>query len=190
MADRDKYGNYVNDEGVTIKITTDKRGNNHVSFYGDEVDKPHDAVHVNVNYDKGTWDSTTHGPDKSDTSSGSGGCYLTTACMKYFKENFNDNCYELTVLRWFRDNFVSKKDKEHYYEIAPIIVESINNEEKANIIYDYIYDNIVDYCVEQIEQGHYDKAYSRYKSSVLTLEEQFARPALEKRLVKSLKLGI
>ena len=52
MADRDKYGNYVNDEGV---------------------DKPHDAVHVNVNYDKGTWDSTTHGPDKSDTSSGSGG---------------------------------------------------------------------------------------------------------------------
>ena len=133
MADRDKYGNYVNDEGVTIKITTDKRGNDHVSFYGDEVDKPHDAVHVNVNYDKGTWDSTTHGPDKSDTSSGSGGCYLTTACMKYFKENFNDNCYELTVLRWFRDNFVSKKDKEHYYEIAPIIVESINNEEKANI---------------------------------------------------------
>ena len=54
MADRDKYGNYVNDEGVTIKITTDKRGNDHVSFYGGEVDKPHDAAHVNVNYDKGT----------------------------------------------------------------------------------------------------------------------------------------
>ena len=30
---------------------------------------------------------------------------------------------------------------------------------------DYIYDNIVDYYVEQIEQGHYDKAYSRYKNS-------------------------
>ncbi len=28
------------------------------------------------------------------------------------------------------------------------------------------------------------------KNSVLALEEQFARPALEKRLVKSLKLGI
>lgn len=24
MADRDKYGNYVNDKGVTIKINTDK----------------------------------------------------------------------------------------------------------------------------------------------------------------------
>ena len=24
MADRDKYGNYVNDKGVTIKVNTDK----------------------------------------------------------------------------------------------------------------------------------------------------------------------
>ena len=44
--------------------------------------------------------------------------------MKYFKENFDDNCYELTVLRWFRDNFVSKEDIKHYYEVAPIIVEN------------------------------------------------------------------
>lgn len=26
MADRDKYGNYVNNEGVTIKINTDRSG--------------------------------------------------------------------------------------------------------------------------------------------------------------------
>ena len=188
MADRDKYWNYVNDKGVTIKINTDKNGNDHISFYGGAVDKPHDAAHVNVNYDKGSWSSTTHGPDKSDTSSESGGCYLTSACMKYFQEKFDDNCYELTVLRWFRDNFVSKEDIEHYYEVAPIIVETINKEEKYDIIYDYIYDNIVDYCVEQIEKGNYDKAYSRYKNSVLTLEEQFAKPALTNRMIKTLKL--
>ena len=134
MADRDKYGNYVNDKGVTIKINTDKNGNDHISFYGGEVDKPHDAAHVNVNYDKGSWSSTTHGPDKSDTSSGSGGCYLTSACMKYFQEKFDDNCYELTVLRWFRDNFVSKEDIEHYYEVAPIIVEAINKEDPPKMI--------------------------------------------------------
>ena len=52
MADRDKYGNYVNDKGVAIKINTDKNGNDHISFYGGEVDKPHDAAHVNINYDK------------------------------------------------------------------------------------------------------------------------------------------
>lgn len=188
MADRDKYGNYVNDKGVTIKINTDKNGNDHIGFYGGEVDKPHDAAHVNVNYDKESWSSTTHGPDKSDTNSGSRGCYLTSACMKYFQEKFDDNCYELTVLRWFRDNFVSKEDIEHYYEVAPIIVETINKEEKSGIIYDYIYDNIVGYCVEQIEQGNYEAAYNRYKNSVLVLEEQFTKPALTDRFVKTLKL--
>lgn len=190
MADRDKYGNYVNDKGVTIKISTDKKGNDHISFYGGDVDKPHDAAHININYDKNSWSTTTHGPDKSDTNAGSGGCYLTTACMKYFQENFDDNCYELIVLRWFRDNFVSKEDIKHYYEIAPIIVESINNVEKSNIIYDYIYDNIVDYCVEQIEQGNYDKAYNRYKDRVLILEEQFAKPFLEQKFTKILKRAL
>ena len=96
----------------------------------------------------------------------------------------------MTVLRWFRDNFVSKEDIEHYYEVAPIIIESINNEEKSDIIYNYIYDNIVDYCVVQIEQGNYDKAYSRYKSGVLTLEEQFAKPFLQQKFVKTLKRTI
>ena len=88
MADRDKYGNYVNDEGVTIKITTDKRGNDHVSFYGGEVDKPHDAAHVNVNYDKETWNSTTHGPDKSDTSSGSWWLLFNFSLYEIFSRKF------------------------------------------------------------------------------------------------------
>ena len=47
------------------------------------------------------------------------------------------------------EKYVSKEDIEHYYEVAPIIVEAINKEEKANI---------VDYCVEQIEQGNYEAA--------------------------------
>lgn len=147
---------------------------------------PHDSVHISVDTGQKTYRAVTKINGKK--SSSSGGCYLTTACMKYLQENFDDNCYELTVLRWFRDNFVSKEDIEHYYEVAPIIVEAINKEEKSSIIYDYIYDNIVDYCVEQIEQGNYDKAYMRYRNSILTLEEQFAKPALTNRLVKTLKL--
>ena len=104
-----------------------------------------------------------------------GGCYLTTACMKYMQERFDDNCYELTVLRWFRDNFVSREDIKHYYKTAPIIVESINSEEKSDLVYNYIYDNVVDYCVKQIENGNYEEAYNKYKNSILVLEEQFAR---------------
>ena len=107
--------------------------------------------------------------------------------MRYFQNQFDDNCYELSVLRWFRDNFVLEEDIKHYYEVAPIIIETINKEDKADEIYEYIYENIVEYCVEQIEQGNYDVAYKRYKNSVQTLVEYFAKPALQQRLVKTLK---
>ena len=186
--DRDEYGHYVNDEGVEIRTSTDKYGRDHIDIYDScPAENPdHSSIHINYDSDtgKGTIVDTTSGEkETTDTS-----CYLTSACMKYFQENFNDNCYELTLLRWFRDNFVSKEDIEHYYEIAPIIVETINKQEQSGIIYDYIYDHVVNYCVQQIERGNYDKAYSRYKNSVLTLEEQFAKPALTNRLVKTLKL--
>ena len=107
--------------------------------------------------------------------------------MRYFQEKFDDNCYELRVLRWFRDNFVSQEDIDHYYEIAPVIVEAIDKEEKSDIIYDYIYDNVVDYCVIQIENGNYEEAYSRYKNSILCFEEYFAKPLLEQQIIATLK---
>ncbi len=149
---------------------------------------PHDSIHIKVDTDSKTYEAITKIDGEKESSSG--GCYLTTSCMKYFQEKFDDNCYELTVLRWFRDNFVSKEDIEHYYEVAPIIVEAIDKEEKASIIYDYIYDNIVSYCVKQIELGNYDASYSRYKNSVLILEEQFVKPTLINKFVKNLKLKI
>ena len=42
--------------------------------------------------------------------------------MKHQLKYFDDNCYELTTLRWFRDKFVTKSDIQYYYQIAPIIV--------------------------------------------------------------------
>ena len=47
---------------------------------------------------------------------------------------------------------------------------------------------IVNACVTAIKNGDYDFAYNRYKNSILALEEQFARPKLTDRLVKTLKL--
>ena len=185
---RDKYGHYVNDEGVEIRSSSDKYGRDHIDIYDScpADNKDHGSIHIN-------WDSDTGRGSITDTTDGDKettdvSCFLTTACMKYFQDKFDDNCYELRVLRWFRDNFVSEDDIAHYYETAPVIVEAINKEEKCDIIYNYIYDNVVDYCVEQIENGNYEEAYNRYKSSVLTFEEQFARPVLHNRLVKSLTL--
>ena len=86
--------------------------------------------------------------------------------MKHYIEEFDDNCYELTVLRWFRDNYVSKEDVEQYYKKAPLIVEAIKSEEHKEMIYDYIYDHIIDACIKTIEQGNYDFAYCAVKIEV------------------------
>ena len=94
---------------------------------------------------------TTHNKDKTEKSTNSGSYYLTTACMKHYLNDFGDNCYELSVLRWFRDNFVSLENIKHYYNTAPYIVEGIEREDNKDIVYDYIYDNVVDYCVTAIE---------------------------------------
>lgn len=106
--------------------------------------------------------------------------------MNYLEDRYEDNCYELTILRWFRDNFVLEEDINHYYEVAPIIVEAINKEEKSDIIYNYIYDNVVDYCVVQIENGNYTEAYNRYKNSIIALEEQYLKIVSKNRLIRTI----
>ena len=116
-----------------------------------------------------------------------GGCYLTTACMKHLKETFDDNCYELTMLRWFRDKFLSKEDIEHYYITAPIVIKALDNIPDNEDIYEHIYQNVILKCIDDIKAMNYESAYARYKNMVLTLEEQFARSVLEQRLVNVIK---
>ena len=170
---RDKYGNYVNDKGVTIKISEDKSGKDHISFYDGPVDGDHSAVHINVDYDKGSWSSQTHGEGHSDSEPSSGGCYLTSACMKKLADKFSDDCYELRLLRWFRDNFVSKEDIDHYYRVAPSIVSKIDDAPDSSIIYKDIYEKVIYVCVKAIERKEYDLAYNTYRNSVLKLEQKY-----------------
>ncbi len=121
----------------------------------------HKSIHTHINND-GTYKTEDNVNGKTEKTSGV--CYLTSACMNYFQEKFDDNCYELRVLRWFRDNVVSEEDINHYYQIAPIIVENINKQEKSDIFYEYIYNNIVVYFVKQIEKGNYDEAIGGIKT--------------------------
>ena len=177
---------FKNEKGVYIRVTTDKRGKDHVDIYDKSPRDPsHKSIHIGFdsNTGKGSIKDTTKG-DKIPTDIS---CYLTSACMKHLQGTFADNCEELTILRWFRDNFVSQDDIKHYYITAPIIVEAIDNIENNDTIYNYIYKNIVSACVIAIKKGDYEFAYNRYKTSVLALEEQFAKPALVNRLVKTLK---
>ncbi len=175
-----------NQKGVYLEGHTDKGGNMHVNVYNNNPTNPnHSSIHVNVNSKtgKGTIVEKS-GSSKTTTNIG---CYLTSACMRYYLNNFQDNCFELSVLRWFRDNFVSEEDIKIYYEVAPLIVNIIEKDQDKARIYDYIYDTIVDFCVQAILNGNYNLAYERYKSSILNLQEIFLRKSeVSKKLIKSL----
>lgn len=109
-------------------------------------------------------------------SSGSGGCYLTTACVDI--KNLSDDCRELTVLRAFRDKYLANrpegaKEIEEYYKTAPKIVEMINSKGNKEEIYEKLYDSVIEPCVELIENGKNEDAYIRYKKMVKDLEKTY-----------------
>ena len=183
-------GCYVGKDGSELRVTPFSDGSGYKYDYYDRSpygNAPHNSTHVKSDLNE-NWTRTDNDRDNGtqDKSSGSG-CYLTTACMSYMQDNFNDNCDELMTLRWFRDNFVSKEDIQHYYDIAPIIVGKINSIPNNNNIYTWIYEYVVKPCVNAIKKKNYEFAYSRYKNSVLALEEQFIKEIEENQNVKTLK---
>lgn len=184
-------GRYIGKDGSELRVTPYSDGTGYKYDYYDSStydNAPHNSTHVTSDLNE-NWERTDNDRDNGTQSHSSGsGCYLTSACMKHMQEEFDDNCEELTILRWFRDKFVSEEDIKHYYKTAPVIVAAIDKLEDNKKIYEYIYENVVAACVKAIKNKDYDFAYKRYKSSILALEEQYARKNLEERLAKALKL--
>lgn len=116
------------------------------------------------------------GGNNSGDSSNNGGCFITTACVE--ARGVADDCYELNILREFRDNYLKNrangmKDIAEYYRIAPRIVESINNTSAASEIWDAIYRDMISPCVSLVAAHRYEDAYERYKSFVLKLRSKY-----------------
>ena len=176
---------YKNDKGVYIKVTKDKNDKTHINIYDkDPKDPSHTSTHINI--DKDSKKGNIVQKDDKEKIKTDISCFLTTACIRHYKDYFDDNCYELNTLRWFRDIFVSREDINYYYDVAPLIVEAIDSDENSELVYDYIYDNIIDYCVTEIEKGNYNLAYRRYKESVLSLEEYYIKTNLNHKLIRAL----
>lgn len=114
---------------------------------------------------------------KHETSSG--GCFLTSACVE--AKGLPDDCHELTVLRSFRDGYLSslptgKEEIAEYYHVAPAIVEAIKKQDNALSIFNGIYEQLVLPCVQHIEAGENEQAHALYRNAVGELSKQF--PAL------------
>ncbi|MGN0998102.1 MAG: CFI-box-CTERM domain-containing protein [Faecousia sp.] len=106
----------------------------------------------------------------------SDGCFLTSACVE--AKGLPDDCYELTTLRKFRDEYLAKRDCgkceiEHYYHVAPMIVKKIKESDHGTAIFEQIYNELVLPCVKLIESSDYNGVHSFYRSYVLLLEKQY-----------------
>lgn len=100
-------------------------------------------------------------------------CFLTSACVEYLGKP--DDCEELTKLRSFRDGYLKareggKKLIEEYYQIAPLIVEKINQSNERDKHYAYIYETVQN-CLTYIDEGKDEKALELYKAMVVCLKE-------------------
>lgn len=108
--------------------------------------------------------------------SSSAGCFLTTACT--VARNLPDDCRELTILRAFRDNWLKNQPNgvhliAHYYEIAPKIVEAINNQPDRLVIWDEVYQKHVLPCVNMIDENRCLEALELYQKMTEELERRY-----------------
>lgn len=179
---------YENDKGMNIRVKDFSDGSGaKIDFYSNNPQEDHTSIHMKIDYDNKSIDIIDNTSGEKEESHIDIGCFLTTACMRYYKNNFDDNCYELTSLRWFRDNFVSSEDIKHYYTLAPIIVDEINKLDGRDIIYKDIYENVIVSCINYIYNSDYKSVYEVYKKCILELEEKYVRPVLGQRLINVLK---
>lgn len=100
-------------------------------------------------------------------------CFLTTACIQH--AGLEDSCQELTIMRDFRDNYLSKqKDGDlligEYYSIAPKILSEINKTDNANKIYKELYENLVLPVVDYIQSNNNEAACQHYQDVVNNLK--------------------
>jgi|SRR6185437_8870847 len=117
----------------------------------------------------------TKGKRYSSRDEDEGGCFITTACIKYY--SLPDNCYQLNTLRSFRDNYLASTDKGKglislYYSVAPRIVQKINQDKDKDSLYRYIFSQVNLAC-RYIERRKLAKAKHLYERTVRQLAKHF-----------------
>jgi len=105
------------------------------------------------------------------------GCYLTSACVE--AKGLADDCVQLQTLRSFRDDYLSKTEEgkqeiKEYYLTAPKIVKSIQSRDDSMIVFETIFNELVEPCVGFINDKKYEQAHKLYRNYTLRLKEQFA----------------
>ena len=112
----------------------------------------------------------------SSTPKKNGWCFITTAVCQYLDKP--DDCFELTTLRDFRDNWLAfqsngKEDIMEYYKIAPLIVEKLEESNEKDFIYKSIWKDYIEPCLEEILQGRNENCRKIYTTMIEMLKQKF-----------------
>ena len=97
-------------------------------------------------------------------------CMLSTASVSY--KGLNDDCYELELLRYFRDNFMLKLPNgeqliQEYYSLSEVIIKKVEINKIENEFYEKVFNELIIPSVRLIEKKRYDKAFLYYRNFVL-----------------------
>ncbi|HEY6349265.1 MAG TPA: CFI-box-CTERM domain-containing protein [Candidatus Angelobacter sp.] len=116
---------------------------------------------------------TTFAPVRSG--GGCGCCVITTACVE--SRGLPDDCEELTVLRQFRDQYISRQEDGEamvglYYQVAPEIVAAIQACPDAAERFDRLF-GVIQLCVAMVKDGRLEDALAIYQSMVVKLKQQY-----------------
>ena len=103
-------------------------------------------------------------------------CFITTAVCQYLGKL--DDCFELTTLRNFRDNWLAlqpggRKEIQEYYKIAPEIVEKLAASDEKDLMYEKIRLEYIEPCLKDILQGNNENCRARYRKMVENLKQKF-----------------
>lgn len=103
-------------------------------------------------------------------------CYVTTAICESL--NKGSDCYELRLLKEYRDWYLDKTDEGHalveeYYDIAPTIVKRVDRLSERDEVYRELYERYIGPCVEDIENRRYEACGRRYQGMVEELKKRF-----------------
>jgi len=99
-------------------------------------------------------------------------CFITSACVE--EMGLPDHCYELTLLRNFRDAYLvstesGRADIAKYYEIAPRILKRLYRMPDASLQLRDIYKKMILPAVELVEEGRYKEAHAHYADQLRSL---------------------
>lgn len=114
----------------------------------------------------------------SSSSSGSGDCFLTTACVHH--RQLPDDCTELQSLRLLREEHMRRSGEgraliDLYKSAGPRIVQAIDKLENKKEIYEYMYTHMILPSVQLVSEGRKEEAVMYYKIFVGALQERYCQ---------------